>query len=143
MHAHGVDTEGGKCQRPSEGSRPPEHAVSTDINPVPPGWPGAIRWRCHCSLRAVHCSPFKLDRHRCTPATQCIAMQQKRQRPGYSRTPPSSLQKQKLVFIPLNAFFVQRDVAPYRPKASSIARRPSHAINHDFLWTRRGRAQPR
>ena len=59
---------GGKCQRPGEKWRPPEHAPGTAIHPMLSGGPGAARWPGHCSLRAVHCSPFEQDRHRCTPA---------------------------------------------------------------------------
>ena len=68
VHAHGVDTRGWKYQRPSEGCRPPEHALCMRIHPMISGGPGAGCRECHCSLRAVHCSPFELDRHRCTPA---------------------------------------------------------------------------
>jgi hypothetical protein len=66
--AHGVDRGVGSYQRPGEGWRPPEHAPDTAIHPMLSGGPGAARWPCHCSLRAVHCSPFEQDRHRCTPA---------------------------------------------------------------------------
>ena len=66
--AHSVDGQVGRDERPGEGWRPPEHAPDTAIHPMLSGGPGAARWPCHCSLRAVHCSPFEQDRHRCTPA---------------------------------------------------------------------------
>jgi hypothetical protein len=66
--AHGVDRGVGRDERPGEGWRPPEHALDTAIHPILSGGPGAARWPCHCSLQAVHCSPFEQDRHRCTPA---------------------------------------------------------------------------
>ena len=66
--AHSVDGQVGRDERPGEGWRPPEHALDTAIHPMLSGGPGAARWPCHCSLRAVHCSPFEQDRHRCTPA---------------------------------------------------------------------------
>ena len=59
---------GVKCQRPGDGSRPPEHALGLDIHPVPSGGPGASRWHCHCSLLPAAAAPSSWIRHRCTPA---------------------------------------------------------------------------
>ena len=59
MHAHGVDTRGWKYQRPSEGCRPPEHALCMHIHPVISGGPGAGCRECHCSLRSGPLQPFR------------------------------------------------------------------------------------